>query len=106
MDSAAAGHDLAARYPDLGMTGELIAKAIGRAETMMRAVQNGEAVEPSGDDLAPPVEVAALFAAPAETTDAAAPEVSLDRPEPADAMPPAQCFAEVPVGLFRRAARA
>lgn len=41
VDVPRAGEDLAAKYPDLGMPGELIAKAIARAASMMGVVLEG-----------------------------------------------------------------
>jgi hypothetical protein len=41
IDNAAHGEQLAAKYPDLGMSGELIGKAIGRAAGMMQTLRNG-----------------------------------------------------------------
>lgn len=38
IDTASEGKELAARYPGLGMSGELIGKAIARAAGMMRTV--------------------------------------------------------------------
>lgn len=43
IDASAAGNELAARYPDLGMSGELIGKAITRAAGMIRAARAGRA---------------------------------------------------------------
>jgi hypothetical protein len=44
IDTASQGEELAARYPDLGMSGELIGKAIVRAAGMLGLEMNGSAV--------------------------------------------------------------
>lgn len=43
IDTSAQGEELAAKYPDLGMSGELIGKAIGRAAGMMQTLRSGSA---------------------------------------------------------------
>jgi hypothetical protein len=41
IDTTAKGEELAAKYPDLGMSGELIGKAIARAAGMLGLVLEG-----------------------------------------------------------------
>ena len=47
IDIAAQGHALAAKYPELNMSGELIGKAIVRASEMMQAMRNGNDPAPA-----------------------------------------------------------
>ena len=50
IDTTAKGEELAAKYPDLGMSGELIGKAIARAAGMLGVALEGaeEAAPPPG----------------------------------------------------------
>lgn len=53
VDTVSAGSDLAARFPDLGMPGDLIAKAIARAAGMMGISLEGAETLVSSPGLAP-----------------------------------------------------
>jgi hypothetical protein len=48
IDTAGEGEELAARYPELGMSGELIGKAIVRAAGMLGLEMNGAAPSEGG----------------------------------------------------------
>ena len=50
IDTTAKGEELAAKYPDLGMSGELIGRAIARAAGMLGVALEGaeEAAPPPG----------------------------------------------------------
>ncbi len=50
IDTTAKGKELAAKYPDLGMSGELIGRAIARAADMLGVALEGaeEAAPPPG----------------------------------------------------------
>ncbi len=50
IDTSAKGEELAAKYPDLGMSGELIGRAIARAAGMLGVALEGaeEAAPPPG----------------------------------------------------------
>src|SRR5262245_60937461 len=54
IDTAGEGEELAARYPDLGMSAELIGKAIVRAAGMLGLEVNGAASPHANDDAAKP----------------------------------------------------
>ena len=80
IDAAAEGRSLAARYPDLGMTEELISKAIARAAGMMGVALPGYEPEPA---LAPPATTGAV------ATEAAATEPAPGADRGATDVPPA-----------------
>jgi hypothetical protein len=65
IDASAQGEALAAKYPDLGMSGELIGKAIGRAEGMMQTVRSGGSAA-AAPDAAHAGDAAAAEVQPAE----------------------------------------
>jgi hypothetical protein len=58
LDTAACGSELAARFPDGGMTGDMIAEAIVRAAGMVGMIRNGAATGVGAAEPAAPAPVA------------------------------------------------